>query len=88
MEVVVANRLSPGALDGVLESIARTGKSLVLVNSTGHRLVVMTEEDYRGWQETHYLLSSAENARVLHEARAEPLENTRSLQDVLDGLDS
>jgi PHD/YefM family antitoxin component YafN of YafNO toxin-antitoxin module len=78
MEVVAANRLSPDALDGVLESIARTGKSLVLVNSTGCRLVVMTEEDYRGWQETNYLLSSAENARVLREARAEPLENTRS----------
>ena len=48
----------------------------------------MTEEGYRGWQETNYLLSSSKNASVLREARDEAPESTRNLQDVLDDLDS
>lgn len=86
METVVTNRLSPDALAGVLESVRQTGQSLALVNSSGHRFVVMPEEDYRGWQETNYLLSSSRNTRVLREARAEAPDRARNLQDVLADL--
>jgi PHD/YefM family antitoxin component YafN of YafNO toxin-antitoxin module len=73
-------------LDHVLAPVDETGETVVLINSQGHRFVVMREADYRGWQETQYLLSSAENSRVLREARAEALDDSHDLKDVLDEL--
>ncbi len=73
-------------LDNMLAPVDETGETVVLINSQGHRFVVMREADYRGWQETQYLLSSAGNARVLREARAEAMEDSRDLKDVLDEL--
>ena len=72
----------------MLAPVDETGEAVVLVNSQGHRFVVMRETDYRGWRETQCLLSSARNARVLREAREESLEDSRDLKDVLDELAS
>jgi len=73
-------------LDSLLTPVDETGEAVVLINSQGHRFVVMREADYRGWQETQYLLSSTRNARVLREARVEAVEDSRDLKDVLDEL--
>jgi PHD/YefM family antitoxin component YafN of YafNO toxin-antitoxin module len=73
-------------LDDLLAPVDESGEAVVLVNSQGHRFVVMREEDYRGWRETQYLLSTSANARALREAREEPLGDSRDLTDVLDDL--
>jgi PHD/YefM family antitoxin component YafN of YafNO toxin-antitoxin module len=81
-----SNHHAQSVLDDLLAPVDESGEAVVLVNSQGHRFVVMREEDYRGWRETQYLLSSSANARVLREAREEPLEESRDLKDVFDDL--
>ena len=82
----VSNQHTQSVLDDLLAPVDESGEAVVLVNSQGHRFVVMREEDYRGWRETQYLLSSSANARILREAREEPLDDSRDLKDVLDDL--
>ena len=82
----VLNQREQTILDSVLAPVDATGETAILVNSQGHRFVVMREEDYRNWRETQYLLSSTANARILREAREESLEDSRDLKDVLDDL--
>jgi PHD/YefM family antitoxin component YafN of YafNO toxin-antitoxin module len=82
----VPNHQTQSILDDLLAPVDASGEAVVLVNSQGHRFVVMREEDYRGWRETEYLLSTSTNARVLREAREEPFDDARDLTDVLNDL--
>ena len=71
-----------------LEDLNRLGEELILIDLHGRKFVILKEEDYRGWRETAYLLSSSKNSEVLQKAIEEPLNKCRNLKDVLDELDS
>lgn len=73
---------------GALRELDNKGKELIRINLSGQKFVVLKEEDYRGWLETAYLLSSSTNAKVLQEAMEAPLEQCKDLRDVLKELDS
>jgi PHD/YefM family antitoxin component YafN of YafNO toxin-antitoxin module len=70
------------ALDGL------TMQETLLIDLNGKKFVVLKEEDYQGWLETVYLLSSSKNAQVLQNAMEQPLSECRDLKDVLRELDT
>lgn len=70
------------ALDGL------SGHEALIIELKGKKFFVLKEEDYRGWHETAYLLSSSKNAQFLQKAIEEPLNECRDLKDVLRELDS
>jgi len=86
MKPIFAEQLNKQVLNA-LDSLERSGKEPILINSRGQRFVVLKEKDYRGWRETAYLLSSSKNSKILQEAIAEPLEKCRDLKDVLNELE-
>lgn len=59
------------------------GNSPVKLSVGKETFVVLREEDYKGWLETSYLLSSPENAKVLQEGLEAPLAQCKDLDDVL-----
>lgn len=61
MKTISAEQLTPEVLDA-LDELDRTGEEPILMNSRGQKFVVLREEDYRGWHETAYLLSTASNS--------------------------
>jgi len=71
-----------------LDELTKTKEDTALVNSKGQKVVIVLEEEYRGWCETVYLLSSKKNAKVLKQAISQPLSECRDLKDVLNTLDS
>ncbi|MFH1562101.1 MAG: hypothetical protein ABIF11_01590 [Nitrospirota bacterium] len=87
MKAIFAEQLNNQVLNA-LDDLERSGKEPILMNSRGQRFVILKEEDYCGWRETAYLLSSSKNSKVLYEALAEPLEKCRDLKDVLNELES
>jgi prevent-host-death family protein len=87
MKTIFAKQLTPEVLDA-LDALDRTGEEPILINSRGRKFVVLKEEDYRGWNETAYLLSSSENSEVLQKALEEPLDKCKDIKDVLKKLDS
>jgi len=87
MKTIFAEQLNKQVIN-VLDDLERSGKEPILINSRGQRFVVLKEEDYCGWRETAYLLSSSKNSKILQEALAEPFEKCRDLKDVLNELES
>ena len=71
-----------------LNALDESGEEPLLIDLPGQKFVVLKEEDYRGWNETSYLLSSSKNAKILQDALEEPLDECRDLKDVLKELDS
>lgn len=71
-----------------LEQLKKKNKEPVHIDLEGQRFVILTEQDYRGWLETTYLLSSSKNAKILQEAMAEPVDQCKDLKDVLKELDN
>ncbi len=86
MKVISAKQLNQEVLDA-LDELDKTGEEPILISSRGQKFVVMKEENYRGWRETAYLLSSLKNSEVLQKALEEPLDKCRDLEDVLKELD-
>jgi len=86
MREISARQLSQEVLDA-LDELGRTGEEPVLIDTRGQKFVIIREEDYRGWRETAYLLSSLKNSEVLQQALEEPLDTCRDLDDVLKELD-
>lgn len=62
-------------------------EELLQIDVNGQKFVVLKEEDYRGWRETAYLLSSSKNATVLQNAIQEPINECRDLKGVLNELE-
>lgn len=87
MKTILANQLQPDILK-FLDELTKTKEETALVNSKGQKFVMILEEEYRGWCETAYLLSSKKNAKVLKQAISQPLSECRNLKDVLNTLDS
>ena len=87
MKTIAVRQLSQEVLDA-LDELDRTGEEPFLINSRGHKFVVLREEDYRGWRETAHLLYSSKNSEVLQKALEESLDECRDLKDVLEELDS
>lgn len=87
METIFAKQLNQEVLDA-LNKLDKTKGQIVLINTDGEKFVILKEEDFQGWRETAYLLSSSKNAKVLKEALEEPLEECKNLEDILDELDS
>lgn len=83
MKTLVEKQLSSDFIN-VLKEL----KEPLLLEVYGRKFVVLREEDYRGWNETAYLLSSAKNAELLRNALDEPLEECRDLDNVLKELES
>ena len=73
MKTISAEQLTPEVLSA-LDELDRTGEEPILINSRGQKFVVLKEEDYRGWHETAYLLSSLKNSEVLQKGLEEPLD--------------
>jgi len=59
----------------------------LLINSHGHKFVVLKEDDYQGWSETTHLLSSAKNFNILQKALKESIEECTDLKDVINELE-
>ncbi len=87
METIFAKQLNREVLDA-LNKLDKTKGQIILINADGEKFVILKEEDFQGWRETAYLLSSSKNAKLLKEALEEPLEECKNLEDVLDELDS
>jgi len=87
MKTIPANQLQPEILK-FLDELTKTKEATALVNSKGQRFVMVLEEEYRGWRETAYLLSSKHNAKILTQAMSQPLSECRDLKDVLNTLDN
>ena len=87
MKTILANQLPPTILK-FLDELTKTKEETAIVNSKGHKFVMVREEEYRGWSETAYLLSSKKNVKVLKQAIAQPLSECRDLKDMLNTMDS
>lgn len=83
MKTISANQLN----QDVLDKLDKTGEEALLVDSHGHKFVVLKEEDYLGWLETAYLFSSSKNSEILNKALDEPLDECKDYKDVLEELD-
>lgn len=71
-----------------LDELEKTKDESLLIDVHGNKFVVLKEEDYQGWRETAYLLSSSKNSKVLQKALEEPLEECTDLKDAINELDS
>jgi len=85
MRTLVATDLQP-QIKQFLDEVTGYKEVPLLVNSKGKKFVIIPEEDFRGWNETAYLLSSKKNVRVLKQALNQPLSECRDLKDVLNDL--
>ena len=85
MKTIAANQLNRTMRDA-LDELGRTEEP-ILIDSPPQKFVVLKEEEYRGWRETAYLLSTPSNAQALQEALEEPLDRCEDLRDVLRELD-
>jgi len=54
-----------------LDAVADTGARLVVKRGKKKAVVVMPLDEFRGWQETAYLLSTPANAKELRESIAQ-----------------
>ena len=52
-------------LKRVFDEVCESHEPTIITRKDGHHVVVMSLEDYRGWEETNYLLKSPENAKRL-----------------------
>ncbi len=86
MRTLVTTELHP-QIKQFLDEVTELKEMPVLVNSKGQKFVIIREEDFRGWNETAYLLSSKKNVRVLKQTLNQPLSECRDLKDVLQDLD-
>ncbi len=82
MKTLVERQLSSDFINALNELVHRKVEEPLLLNVYGQKFVVLREEDYRGWNETAYLLSSSKNAEILRNALDEPLEECKDLSDV------
>ena len=87
MKTILANQLQPEILK-FLDELTKMKEETTFVNSKGQKFVMVREEEYRGWHETAYLLSSKKNAKVLKQAISQPLSECRDLKDVLNTMDN
>jgi PHD/YefM family antitoxin component YafN of YafNO toxin-antitoxin module len=87
MKTILANQLQPEILK-FLDELTKMKEETTFVNSKGQKFVMVREEEYRGWRETAYLLSSKKNAKVLKQAISQPLSECRDLKDVLNTMDN
>ncbi len=60
---------------------------LVVARPKGRNVVVMSEEEFRSWQETLYLLSSKANADALYEGMKD-LEEGRVVTKTMEELEA
>ena len=76
-------------LKRVFDEVCESHEPTIITRKDGHHVVVMSLEDYRGWEETNYLLKSPENAKRLlaaiekdrrgeHDRRFETVEALRA----------
>lgn len=61
-------------LHALSNTIIQQHEPVRIISQDAENLVVMSEQDYLGLQETLYLLSNPHNAERLRQAREEPLE--------------
>lgn len=87
MKTVTAKQLNQDVIE-TLNELDKTGEIAILVDIHGHKFVVLKEEDYKGWRETAYLLSSSKNSEILQKSLEEPLDKCKDLKNVLRELDS
>lgn len=87
MKTISEKQLGSEFLDA-LEGLNKMEEESLLINLHGQKFVVLKEDDYRGWRETSYLLSSSKNSELLSEALEEPLGKCTDLKDVLKKMDS
>ena len=87
MTTIPEKQLSPELIDA-LEDLIKSENRPIKLNSGGQNFVLLKEQDYRGWIETAYLLSSKKNAKILQDALDEPLDECKDLKAVLNDLDS
>lgn len=55
-------------LKRVFDGVCENHEPTIITRKDGQHIVVMSLEDYRGWEETNYLLKSPKNARRLMDA--------------------
>jgi antitoxin YefM len=48
-----------------LDAVSKTGQPMIVTREHGQALVVMSLQEFEGWQETAHLLSSPANAAIL-----------------------
>jgi len=72
----------------IIEALNEKGQEPLFIELYGKKFVVLRAEEYQGWRETEYLLSSSKNSRILQKSLEEPLEKCKNLEDVLGELES
>ncbi|MFA4835721.1 MAG: hypothetical protein WC749_06625 [Dehalococcoidia bacterium] len=87
MKTIFAEQLSCEVLEALDDLAGKGADESILINLEGKRFVILKEEEYRGWLETAYLLSSAKNSQILQEALTEPLDKCRDLKDILNEME-
>lgn len=86
MIVLTENDMSPRILT-VLHDIEESEEAVVLATAK-KKFVIVSEEEYNGWQETNYLLSSETNRKALQEAMSEKPTDGIELNDAIRKLES
>ena len=84
MRTIFENQLN----QEIIEALNEEGQEPLLIELYGKKFVVLRAEEYQGWRETEYLLSSSKNSRILQKSLEEPLEKCKNLEDVLGELES
>jgi len=86
MKTIIEYQLG-SELINALDELGKSDTETLFIHLHGQKFAVLREEDYRGWKETAYLLSSSKNAEILHQALNEPLDECKDLTDILNELD-
>jgi PHD/YefM family antitoxin component YafN of YafNO toxin-antitoxin module len=71
-----------------LEGLKKNKEEVIQIDLSGQKYILLKEQDYHGWLETAYLLSSSKNSEILQRAIEEPMVNCRDIKDVLNELES
>jgi PHD/YefM family antitoxin component YafN of YafNO toxin-antitoxin module len=71
-----------------LENLHKSKEGSILLNFKGKRFIIMNEEDFQGWYETAYLLSSLKNKKILKKSIEEPIERCKDLNGILKKLEN
>ena len=68
----------------VLQRVADDSEPAILLTDSGEQVVVMSMNDYKAWQETHYLLSNPANAAHLRKSILEAETGLAQEKELLD----
>ncbi|MGR3179162.1 MAG: type II toxin-antitoxin system Phd/YefM family antitoxin [Candidatus Anammoxibacter sp.] len=86
MKTLSAKQIGNDLVDA-LDELNKIEDESILIDLHGNKFVVLKEEDYQGWNETAYLLSSPKNSAILQNALKEPLDECTNLKDAINELD-